>query len=115
MLLTSGDGFLGAGWFDGIELEPLLTGIGELIDINTYFDPEQILHLSAGEHAIRSVRLFDAAGRVVHADIVAPGNTALATRDLRQAGHRPALFDTTRARPWRSRGSDSGLSRSPGV
>ncbi len=83
VLLTCGDGFLGAGWFDGIELEPLLTGIGELIDINTYFDPEQILHLSAGEHAIRSVRLFDAAGRVVHADIVAPGNTALATRDLK--------------------------------
>jgi hypothetical protein len=40
---------------------------------------------------------------------------ALATRASRPEVHGPEVFDTARARPRHSRGSDSGLSRSPGV
>lgn len=83
VLLTCGDGFLGAGWFDGTTLEPLLTGINEPINIQTYLDAEQVLHLSAGEHVIHTAHLFDAAGRSLNADIVAQGRAALSTLALK--------------------------------
>ena len=81
--LTCGTDFLGAGWYDGIELEPLLTGIVEPVRVHTYLDEDQILHLSAGEHFISSVQLFDAAGRVLRTEVMErSANVTLATADL---------------------------------
>ncbi|HMC96835.1 MAG TPA: T9SS type A sorting domain-containing protein [Flavobacteriales bacterium] len=85
VLLTCGTGFLGAGWFDGIELEPLTpTGISEPAHVHSYLDEEEVLHLSAGDRPIRGVRLFDAAGRALDRDVQnGPGSMALVTNGLK--------------------------------
>lgn len=86
VLLGSGDGFLGAGWFDGLELQPAdPTGLSELaVKLHTYLDAEQVLYLSAGVRAIRSIQLFDAAGRLWPAQphVAAPGSMAIRTEGL---------------------------------
>ena len=71
VLLTSGTGFLGSGWFDEFELWPMgTTGLTELASqLHTFLDADQVLHLATGGAAIRSVRLFDAAGRVLPAQV----------------------------------------------
>ena len=86
VLLTCGDGFLGAGWFDSMELLPAdPTGLGgTAVHLHTYLDAEQVLFLSAGDKAIRSVQVFDAAGRLrqLAQRAAAPGSVALSTDAL---------------------------------
>lgn len=86
VLLQSGNGFMGAGWFDGLELVPAdPTGfIITAVHLHTYLDVQQVLYVSAGVHAIRSVDVFDAAGgiRTVERQVSAPGNTAIRTDAL---------------------------------
>ncbi len=67
VLLTCGSSFMGAGWYDGIELEPLIpTRIGErTVHLHTYLDEEGGLHVSAGEHSITGAQLIDPAGRML--------------------------------------------------
>ena len=86
VLLGSGDGFLGAGWFDALELQPAdPTGLSDaLVLLHTYLDADQVLYVSARNHAIRSVQVFDAAGRVwpVQPHAAAPGSVAIRTEAL---------------------------------
>ena len=86
VLLGSGDGFMGAGWFDGLELQPAdPTGLSEAaLQLHTYLDAQQVLYLSAGKSAIRSMELFDAAGRMrpVQPHTAAPGGLAIRTEAL---------------------------------
>ena len=86
VLLQSGNGFMGAGWFDGLELMPTdPTGISTTtVLLHTYLDAQQVLYVSAGSHVIRSVDVFDAAGgrQKVEHQISAPGNSAIRTEAL---------------------------------
>lgn len=86
VMLTSGTGFMGAGWFDGLELEPAdPTGMpATRVDLHTYLDAEQTLSVCAREHDIRQVQLFDAAGSRQHAPVraCAPGCAAIGTDAL---------------------------------
>ncbi len=85
VLLQSGNGFLGAGWFDALELLPASTAVPEGTPrLHTYLDAQQVLYLSVRDHAIRSVHLFDAAGgpHAVRTLATSPGSMAIRTEEL---------------------------------
>jgi len=86
VMMTSGTGSVGAGWFDGLVLEQAdPTGMTSThVDPRTYPDAEQTLYVCAKEEDIHGIQLFDAAGSRQHAPAraCAPGCAALGTDAL---------------------------------